>query len=321
MMPEPALATAPRPAAGRATAKLTFAIPYYSGLGYLEKAVASVFAQTRPGWRLLVCDDGNDPEAEALVRARRDDRVAYHRNERNLGMAANWNRCLDLAATDLVTLLHADDELLPGYADTMLDVAGRNPDAVAFFCAAHVIDEHGRACFSFPDAFKRLLVPSARGAFILKGEPALQALLRGNFIMCPTLCYRKSRLAPRRFDPGWKMAQDLRLTAGLLLDGETLVGDPRVAYAYRRHAHNATVQYTDSLLRFQEEARLYDELAREARRRGWVRAARVAERKGIIKLHLAYRLLQDLGRGRLRRAGEKLALLGRLLGRGGAAAS
>src|SRR4051812_27167102 len=102
---------------------ITFAVPYYRGLAYLRRAIESVFAQHSPDWKLIVVDDGSDEPAEALVQQFPDPRVSYLRNTATLGMAGNWNRCLDLAQTNLVTVLHADDELLPNYVQLMAAAA------------------------------------------------------------------------------------------------------------------------------------------------------------------------------------------------------
>jgi hypothetical protein len=92
------------------------------------------------------------------------------------------------------------------------------------------------------------------------------------------------------------------------------VGLHQTGYAYRRHAGNATTQYTANLLRFEEERRLYELLARAAASRRWGEAARVARQQTMIKLHLGYCLLADLIRGNWRLAARKLALLGEMLG-------
>src|SRR5205823_5588078 len=83
------------------TGTITFAIPYYRGLAYLRRAIESVFGQHSSNWRMLVVDDGSDEPAESLVKQFRDARVSYLRNAATLGMAGNWNRCLDLSQTDL----------------------------------------------------------------------------------------------------------------------------------------------------------------------------------------------------------------------------
>src|SRR5712671_2433445 len=90
---------------------ITVAIPFYKGHAYLRAAIESVLRQTSSAWRLVVCDDGLEPMTRELVESFGDTRIRYLKNERNLGMAGNWNRCLDVVDTDLVNLLHNDDGL------------------------------------------------------------------------------------------------------------------------------------------------------------------------------------------------------------------
>jgi glycosyltransferase involved in cell wall biosynthesis len=297
---------------------LTFAIPFYRGLDYLGVAIESVLAQNRPDWRLLVSDDaGEEPGAEELVASFRDQRIDYHRNPHNLGMVQNWNLCIERAETDLVTLLHADDRVLPEYAAIMLALAGRYPDAACLFCEASIIDAEGRPRFSFADAVKRFFVPRAGEEVLLRGEASLRILMAGNFIMCPTLCLRKSVIGSRRFSAGWRQVQDLEFTSRLLMEGDCLVGSRRVGYAYRRHPGNATALQSESLLRFEEEFALFEEVEGRARELGWERAARVARRSTIVKLHLLYRTLRDLAALRPAVAAAKLELLRRRRERAG----
>ena len=282
-------------------AGITFAIPFYSGAAYLKIAIESVLAQRGAGaaqWQLLVRDDGERDlgiaDLVAEYRHAAPGRITYHRNEHNLGMVRNWNRCIDDAETDLVTLLHADDRVQPDYADTMLELADSHPEAAAYFCDASIINASGKKRFSTADAVKRFFVPRGRDVMVLSGEASLRTIMAGNFVMCPTLCLRKSRLGDRRFSESWKQVQDLEFTSRLLMDGDSLVGSRRRGYEYRRHAEAATTQQSDSRLRFDEEFALFDAIGERAEGLGWSDAARVSRRKSIIKLHLAYRSLRDL---------------------------
>jgi len=291
-------------------ARITFAIPYYRGLAWLRETIESVLAQRETAWRCLVLDDGGEPGggAEALVRELADPRLRYLANPSTLGMVANWNRGLDAAETDLVSLLHADDRLAPDYADVVLALAAEHPRAVAVCCGARIVDAAGRPRFSFADAFKRVLVPHGE-PWRLRGEPGLRALLRGDFVMCPTLCWRRSVLGVRCFEAGWRQVQDLELLTRLLLDGNEIVGTRRVAYEYRRHDESATALQSESLLRFEEEFALYDRLAQSATERGWKGAARVAQCKATVRLHLGFRVASDLAAGRVGPAWRKLRFL------------
>lgn len=272
-------------------ATLTIAIPFYRNRGLLAEAVESVRQQTCDDWRLLISDDSGQPSDLADWLAGFDDpRISYLGGEPSRGMAGNWNRCLDSAGTELVTLLHGDDRLLPDYCTMMREAADDDPTAAAFFCRARIIGDDGRRRFSFPDLVKRVLQPRNR-QIVLEGESGAVALCRGNFIMCPTLCFRKSRLGSMRFSQRWNFALDLDFTLRLLLADERLVGLPAAGYAYRRHQHNATQIYTESGLRFREEIGLHNEFAHTARSRGWDRAAGTAESKRMIRLHLGYQLM------------------------------
>ncbi len=292
------------------SARITFAIPFHRGLAYLREAIESVRAQHCAAWQCLVLDDRGETAGVAeLVASFGDARIAYHDNETTLGIAGNWNRALDLAKTELVTLLHADDRLLPDYCDVIFALADAHPRAVAVCCDAEIIDARGRARFSLADAVKRRLVPPGE-PWRIAGEPGLRALARGDFVMCPTLAWRREQLGARRFDPAWKQVQDLELLARLLLDGEEIAGTRRRAYAYRRHSASATALQTEDLSRFEEEFAVMDRIASRARELDFREAARVAERKTIVRLHLAVRAAADLASLRPTAALRKLRLLG-----------
>ena len=292
---------------------LGIAIPFYRNVRYLGTAIESVTQQSSPDWRLWVVDDsgGNEsPETvRELVESFDDERIHYHCNVETVGMVSNWNRCLDRADTDLITLLHGDDRLLPGYVTLMRELAGDHPDAVALYCRASIIGASGRNDFSLADWTKRFFAPRSRGDTILRGSPGATALMRGNFIMCPTLCFRRSALGARRFDHGWEQVQDLDFTIRLLMDGETLVGTSETAYAYRRHPDSATWVQSQNRLRFDEEFRLFDQIAQRAEALGWSETARVSSRKRIVKLHLLYRALRDLLQLKVRSAAQTLRYL------------
>lgn len=291
-------------------AQITFAVPFYANLDYLRVTLDSVLAQTSGAWQVLVCDDGNPKEsAAALVASYNHPRFAYHRNKINLGLAGNWNRCLDLATTPLVTLLHSDDALLPEYTATMVGLHRDHPEITAFYCRARIIGPDGRPCFSLADFIKRFLSPSEKTLALVHGDRGLASILAGNYIMCPTLCYNRQRLGTRRFDDQWRMVLDLEMIARMLLDGDQLMGTPAVCYAYRRSSSNQTSILTQTLERFHEEIAIYGDLAAASAKRGWSASQAAGQKRSMIKLHILYRLSLDLFGLRPRLAWAKTKLL------------
>ncbi|MBF0442855.1 MAG: glycosyltransferase family 2 protein [Oligoflexales bacterium] len=274
---------------------ITFAIPYYSNLGFLKRAIDSVLGQTLNDWRIVVCDDCNPLEpASDLVAEYNNPRISYHRNPQNLGIAGNWNRCISLARTELVTLLHADDELRPEYTRIMLDLYRAYPTYSAYFCRADIIDADSRPKFSFPDYVKRFLNPCEHRIASVEGEQGLVSLLKGSYIMCPSVCYNRAHIEDECFSSKWQMVLDLDFFSGLLFKGKGFIGTPEVGYAYRRHENNYTVKLTSTMRRFNEEIELYDLIGRTSVEKNWFKASSCAKKKSIIKLHLAYLILRNM---------------------------
>jgi glycosyltransferase involved in cell wall biosynthesis len=69
------------------------------------------------------------PPLEALVHECRDQGIEIYLFDTNLGLAGNWNRCLNLSRGHFIHLLHQDDRVLPAFYDAIS--AGLQADAKA----------------------------------------------------------------------------------------------------------------------------------------------------------------------------------------------
>ena len=274
--------------------RITYAVPYYSGLGYLRMALQSLVGQENKHWLAIVLDDRGGEDAEETVRSFNDDRISYVRNETNLGLSGNWNKALSLVTTELVTLFHSDDELESNYTDLILGLMARYPEAVAGHCRARVIGPTGKALWSLPDEVKKIIRPKGIDDIVTQGEEGLLSLVKGAWIFCPTLCYRKSLLPSGGFSSTWKFVLDVDLTSRILFDGGVVVGTPTVGYRYRRHLTNQTALLTESNIRFQEEIDHLNQVSLRSSEIGWKRVQRSANRKVIVRLHMLYQALRAI---------------------------
>ena len=273
---------------------ITYAVPYYSGLGYLRMALQSLIGQENKHWLAIVLDDRGGEDAEETVRSFNDDRISYVRNETNLGLSGNWNKALSLVTTELVTLFHSDDELESNYTDLILGLMTRYPEAVAGHCRARVIGPTGKALWSLPDEVKKIIRPKGIDDIVTQGEEGLLSLVKGAWIFCPTLCYRKSLLPSGGFSSTWKFVLDVDLTSRILFNGGVVVGTPTVGYRYRRHLTNQTALLTESNIRFQEEIDHLNQVSLRSSEIGWKRVQRSANRKVIVRLHMLYQALRAI---------------------------
>jgi glycosyltransferase involved in cell wall biosynthesis len=220
-------------------------------------------------------------------------KISLHTNERNLGQAGNWNVCKSLCKTDFFVLLHADDELKQDYLAEMRAEFEARPNTAAMFCRADIINESGAVIASFVDFVKSFFVAKHQ-TVSLEGEPGLTKLIAGNFIMCPTVIYRKRLVDRIDFRDSWPSIPDLSYWAALLLGGLRIEGIPGNHFRYRRHMDSCTSEVTKSTKIFEEEASFFRNLASCCFAQQWPTAGAAAARMRIVKLRTIYFLFQDL---------------------------
>lgn len=288
-------------------------VPYYRGLDHLGVALQSLIAQSASDWSAVVVDDspsdappdqGSRACAE-LVAALGDARISLDRSSQPLGVAGAFNRCFEVAAASdasYVTVLHADDELLPGYLSAVAATHRRLPEAACVAPRVEVIDASGRSSRPLADRVKSVMWP--RKSEALSGDRGLSRLLHGQFLYCPSVSYTTQVARTMAWDGRWAQVMDLDLFCRLLLDGHAIALCDDEVYRYRRHDESTTAVNTTSMIRLDEETRLCREIGAIATRRGWRRSRWASRMRITVRLHGLLQALGairsgDFGRGRL----------------------
>ena len=110
-------------------------IPTFRRPDLLKIALDSALHQQPAGvpYEVVVVD--NDAEASAdsptqqLLAEYQQDHLLYYRNQENLGIAGNWNRCVTLARGKWVAYLHDDDILRADYLLRVMALLKKHPRA------------------------------------------------------------------------------------------------------------------------------------------------------------------------------------------------
>jgi glycosyltransferase involved in cell wall biosynthesis len=293
---------------------ITLAVPYVDGPEYLERTIDSIFAQHDERWTMVFVDNSRDATARQAARVLLDKydrtRIVHFESELHVGACENFNRCIELSSTDLVSITHSDDELLPNYVGDIIALGMRHPSAMALFAPAEIIGPDSKSMFSLADWVKQFTIPKGSGDLVIANEWGVRSLMYGDYINSATICFRKSKIGALRWDPNLKMSADLDLWTRMLMAGGEIAGTRApAAYLYRRHPAQATSQMNANLYRFKEESAVYDLVSSRAEALGWKSAARVARKKNIIRLHIGYMLLLDVLNGRWAAGQEKIRVL------------
>jgi glycosyltransferase involved in cell wall biosynthesis len=99
------------------TPLLSVIIPTYNcGLNILKEAIDSVLNQFGfNNFELIIVD--NNPELNCdthkFICQYSDKRIKYYKNSKNIGMYGNWNRGIELSASEWLIFLHDDDIMSP----------------------------------------------------------------------------------------------------------------------------------------------------------------------------------------------------------------
>jgi len=90
---------------------VTLAIPTFNRLALLKRAVASALAQNYKNLEIIISDNASTDGTFEYLESLDDDRIKVILSEQNLGMVANWDRCLVSALGDYFLLMSDDDAL------------------------------------------------------------------------------------------------------------------------------------------------------------------------------------------------------------------
>lgn len=125
--------------------KLSIGIPVYNGQEFLPDLLDSLLAQSFRDFEILICDNASSDRTPQICRdyERRDSRIRYVRNERNLGAVANFNRVFELSTAPLFKWAAHDDLHHEAYLSTCVRLLEENPDVVLAHTGTAFIDENG----------------------------------------------------------------------------------------------------------------------------------------------------------------------------------
>lgn len=209
--------------------RISICIPTYNRSDLLRKTLISVKNQTAKPYEIIVADNCSQDDTEEVAKS--FEGVLYYRNEKNLGLAGNSNRCIQLAKGDFVTILHSDDLIAPYWHEYWLSVLSRyeKSDIAVFFSSVFTIDRDDRAKIVY-----RVL---SRERVLGRGE-AFRVLWARNMCGLPAsggIVFRKNI-----FKEIGGYVEDLSTEADALLilrilNNYSVFHSPKLVYAFRIH--------------------------------------------------------------------------------------
>lgn len=220
------------------TPKISICMPIYNNASYLSEAIDSVLSQEFQNFELLIIDDCSTDNSAVIAGkyAKKDQRVRFIRNHKNLGMVHNWNRCLELAQGEYIRFLFGDDFFSsPDALALMLEAMQKYPDTVLVASARSIVDEQS-------NIIER--ITNFSNYFTAEGRDLICQCVRRinrdhNLIGEPSAVMFRKAVATRGFDVRYRQLVDLEMWFHIMEQGKFVyLAEPLCSF--RHHAGQQT---------------------------------------------------------------------------------
>lgn len=123
---------------------VSICIPTYKNEKTIAASIDSALKQTYSNIEIIVVDNCSPDKTLAIVNSFNDPKIKVFKNENNIGMCGNWNRCLDYASGEYIHYLHGDDVLFQNCVEKKINLAKQDSDIVLVFSATEIINSNDK---------------------------------------------------------------------------------------------------------------------------------------------------------------------------------
>lgn len=121
--------------------KVSVIMPSYNKEEYIASSIESVINQTFQDFELIIIDDASNDRSVEIIQRYHDKRIRFYQNDKNIGIAQNRNRAIDLAKGSYIALLDADDISTNIRLEKEVEYLDSHPDIAVVFGEFQEIDE------------------------------------------------------------------------------------------------------------------------------------------------------------------------------------
>lgn len=157
-------------------------LPTYNRAEVLGAAIESVLGQTYSWFELIIVDDGSTDHTEEIVNSYQDDRIWYHKLEKNGGQSKARNYGIRVSRYDYIAFEDSDDLWMPQKLELQIQALEQADDrtGVSYHKFRYDLGE-GRQC----------IMPDEKVDINQKSGDIYTQLLWDNLIGMPTLLIKK----------------------------------------------------------------------------------------------------------------------------------
>jgi len=124
--------------------RITVLMPVYNAERFLKEAMDSILLQTFQDFEFLIIDDGSKDNGIGIIESYHDRRIRLLKNEKNLGISDTLNKGIELASSQLIARMDADDVSNPFRLQKQYNYMMNHPACALLSTWARVMTEDNK---------------------------------------------------------------------------------------------------------------------------------------------------------------------------------
>lgn len=199
-------------------------IPVYNCEIFIAETIETALSQTYQEIEIILVDDCSKDKSAEIIKGYKllyPDKIFYHRQEKNMGVAVARNTALKMAKGRFVAFLDSDDLWYPNKIEKQIELMNKNNVAICY-TAIEMIDEGGNQ---------------------LKGKRNVKEKIDYKFLLKNTMIATSSVLIDRNIIGDFQMplrrsGQDYATWLQLMRNGTVAHGINEVLVEYRKSSNS-----------------------------------------------------------------------------------
>ena len=259
-------------------------IPAYGKSPYLRQTLESAVKYLPLEVPITVIEDPSiDANLESLVKE--FPRVEYLKNSVRLGIAGNFNECINKSRGLFTQICGSDDIFVSDPTLKLNDELNNNLRVAVIGFDVSVIDQRNQETRALPDLVKKILRPRIGNSKLFENPKIFRNLMLGDWLYFPAIVWRTNLVREYKFSGDFHTAMDLDILIRLLGDDKQIAFIKEKVIGYRRHDQSASSLYAKSIGRFEEEFKCHKNAIEIAQNKNWRLGAIVAQVALTVRLH------------------------------------
>ena len=246
-------------------------IPAYGKSIFLEETLKAACDNLSSSVLITVIEDPSEESAIEETVSRFKHRVRYEKNSKRLGIANNFNKCLELSEGIFTQICGHDDLITKDPSNELLSCLGiENENTNVIFSARA---KHSSSSFTLrlADLAKSILKPRKKALQHMNSKKFLERLMLGYWLYFPAILWRTEVARKYKFDEQFKSAMDLDFLIEMNIKKVKFKFVDENNLDYRRHEESASSLNSSIGNRYQEELKCHAKVSTYAKSQKFIK--------------------------------------------------